>query len=138
MSTMLQAEGRLDRALFVAGAWMLALVWVLPLAWAAWAAIHPPAFVTRFDPLAPLTAQNFVEAWNAAPFGRYMLKTVMLVTMILAAQLLLCIHAAFAFARLEFPLKNLLFCAGADAADDHPRHPAGAQLRHRGAAGPAG
>jgi sn-glycerol 3-phosphate transport system permease protein len=109
MSTRLQGEGRLDRALFVAGAWLLALVWVLPLAWAAWAEIHPPAFVTRFDPLVPLTALNFFEAWNAAPFGRYMLNTVMLVTMILAAQLLLCIHAAFAFARLELPLKNLLF-----------------------------
>ena len=101
--------GPFDRALFVTGAWMLALVWVLPLAWAVWAAIHPAQFVTRFDPFAPLTAQNFVEAWNAAPFGRYLLNTVMLVTMILAAQLLLCIHAAFAFARLDFPFKNILF-----------------------------
>jgi sn-glycerol 3-phosphate transport system permease protein len=55
MSTIAASEGRLDRALFVAGAWLLALVWVLPLAWAIWAAIHPAQFVTRFDPLAPLT-----------------------------------------------------------------------------------
>ncbi|MBR3371267.1 MAG: carbohydrate ABC transporter permease [Rhodobacteraceae bacterium] len=103
------SDSPFDRALFVTGAWLLALVWILPLAWAIWAAIHPAQFVTRFDPLAPLTTQNFIDAWNAAPFGRYLLNTVMLVTMILSAQLLLCIHAAFAFARLEFPFKNLLF-----------------------------
>jgi sn-glycerol 3-phosphate transport system permease protein len=98
-----------DKALFVTGAWILGLLWILPLAWAVWAAIHPAQFVTGFDPLAPLTLQNFVDAWNAAPFGRYLLNTVILVTMILTAQLLLCIHAAFAFARLCFPFKNLLF-----------------------------
>jgi sn-glycerol 3-phosphate transport system permease protein len=98
-----------DKALFVTGAWILGLLWILPLAWAVWAAIHPVQFVTGFDPLAPLTLQNFVDAWNAAPFGRYLLNTVILVTMILTAQLLLCIHAAFAFARLCFPFKNLLF-----------------------------
>jgi sn-glycerol 3-phosphate transport system permease protein len=109
MTTMVAAETRADRALFVAGAWALGLMWLLPLAWAVWTAIHPAAHVTRFDPLAPLTLDNFVQAWNAAPFGRYMINTILLVTMILAAQLLLCIHAAFAFARLEFPGKNALF-----------------------------
>jgi sn-glycerol 3-phosphate transport system permease protein len=109
MSTVLDHSGRLDRTLFVVGAWSLALMWILPLAWAIWAAIHPAAYVTRFDPLAPLTLMNFAEAWNAAPFGRYLINTILLVTMVLTAQLLLCIHAAFAFARLEFPGKNLLF-----------------------------
>lgn len=109
MTTMVAAETRVDRALFLAGAWALGLMWLLPLAWAIWTAIHPAAYVTRFDPLAPLTVDNFVQAWNAAPFGRYMVNTILLVTMILAAQLLLCIHAAFAFARLEFPGKNVLF-----------------------------
>lgn len=109
MSVMVAQTSRIDRALFVAGAWTLALIWVLPLAWAIWTAIHPPAYVTRIDPFAPLTTQNFVAAWNAAPFGRYLVNTIVLVTMILGAQLLLCIHAAFAFARLNFPGKNILF-----------------------------
>jgi sn-glycerol 3-phosphate transport system permease protein len=109
MTTLVTDETRADRALFVASAWALGLMWLLPLAWTVWPAIHPAAYVTRFDPLAPLTLENFVQAWNAAPFGRYMINTLLLVTMILAAQLLLCIHAAFAFARLEFPGKNALF-----------------------------
>ena len=109
MSVMVVATTRLDRNLFVLGAWALALMWILPLAWAVWTSVHPPAYVTRFDPFAPVTADNFVNAWNAAPFGRYLFNTIILVTMVLGAQLLLCIHAAFAFARLEFPCKNLLF-----------------------------
>jgi sn-glycerol 3-phosphate transport system permease protein len=102
-------EIRLDRVLFVAGAWALAIVWLLPLAYAIWTAIHPPAYETRFDLFAPLTFDNFIRAWNAAPFGRYFLNTIMLVTMVLTAQLVLCTLAAFAFARLEFPGKNVLF-----------------------------
>ncbi|MGY6646009.1 MAG: carbohydrate ABC transporter permease [Salinarimonas sp.] len=109
MSTLVVTQTRFDRALFVAGAWALALVWILPLAYAIWTAIHPSAYETRFLLLAPLTFENFTRAWNAAPFTRYFLNTIMLVTMILAAQLILCIHAAFAFARLEFPGKNILF-----------------------------
>lgn len=109
MSVMAAQTTRFDRALFVSGAWVLAIMWVLPLAWAIWTAIHPPAYVTRINLFAPLTTQNFVAAWNAAPFGRYLFNTIVLVTMILGAQLLLCIHAAFAFARLNFPGKNILF-----------------------------
>jgi sn-glycerol 3-phosphate transport system permease protein len=109
MSTLVVTQTRFDRALFVAGAWALALVWILPLAYAVWTAIHPSAYETRFVLLAPLTFENFSRAWNAAPFARYFLNTIMLVSMILAAQLILCIHAAFAFARLEFPGKNILF-----------------------------
>ncbi|MFN3292184.1 MAG: carbohydrate ABC transporter permease [Gemmobacter sp.] len=99
----------LDRALIHLGAWALAMVWILPLAYAVWTAFHPSAYETRFVLLAPLTLENFVTAWNAAPFGRYFVNTILLVTMILATQLVLCSMAAFAFARFEFPGRNILF-----------------------------
>lgn len=105
----LSGETRFDRVLFVTGAWVLGLLWFLPFAWAVMTAIQPPAFEAQLSPLAPLTYENFVRAWNAAPFARYLLNTILLVTMILTMQLLLCIHAAFAFARLEFPGKDILF-----------------------------
>ncbi|WP_206378319.1 carbohydrate ABC transporter permease [Sneathiella limimaris] len=98
-----------DRLLHNVGAWTLALLWFLPLFYAFWTAIHPTAYSASFDLFAPLTFENFQKAWNAAPFARYFLNTVMLVTLILAAQLVLCTLAAFAFARFEFPGKNLLF-----------------------------
>ncbi len=97
------------RALETAGAWLLGLLWVLPLAYAAWTAIHPAEFSTRFVPTAPLTLENFENAWQAAPFARYFVNTVLLVTMVLAAQLVLVTLAAYAFARFEFPGRDILF-----------------------------
>jgi len=97
------------RALETAAAWLLGLLWILPLAYAVWTAFHPSAYSTRFDLGAPLTLQNFVNAWNAAPFARYFLNTIILCAMILAAQLVLCTLAAYAFARFEFPGRNVLF-----------------------------
>ena len=104
----MQPHGAL-RALETAGAWLLGLLWVLPLVYAFWTAFHPPAYSARFDLLAPLTLQNFFNAWAAAPFARYFVNTVILVTMILAAQLVLCTLAAYAFARFEFFGREVMF-----------------------------
>ena len=90
-------------------AWLLALPWILPLAYAVWTAFHPTEFSTRFVLFAPLTLDNFSRAWAAAPFARYFLNTAILVTMILACQLVLSTLAAYAFARFEFAGKKLLF-----------------------------
>ncbi len=98
-----------DRILNTAGAWALALIWVLPLAYAIWTAVHPAAYEARFDLFAPLTLENFIKAWNAAPFGRYFLNTFVLVTVILAGQIVLCTLAAYAFARYQFPGRSILF-----------------------------
>jgi len=97
------------RTLETVGAWMLGLLWLLPLLYAVWTAIHPAAYATRFDLFAPLTWNNFAAAWQAAPFSRFLLNTVLMVTLILAAQFVLCTMAAFAFARLIFPGRDLLF-----------------------------
>jgi len=90
-------------------AWLLALLWILPLAYAVWTAFHPSEFATRFTPLAPLTLDNFGRAWAAAPFARYFLNTTVLVLMILGAQLVLCTLAAYAFARWRFRGREFVF-----------------------------
>jgi sn-glycerol 3-phosphate transport system permease protein len=92
-----------------AGAWLLGILWLLPLLYAFWTAFHGPEFSTRFVPFAPLTLTNFANAWNAAPFARYFLNTMILVAMVLAAQMVLTTLAAYAFARFEFPGRNFLF-----------------------------
>jgi sn-glycerol 3-phosphate transport system permease protein len=97
------------RLLETGAAWLLGLLWVLPLLYAFWTAFHPAEFSTRFELLAPLTLDNFAKAWSAAPFARYFFNTVVLVTMVLAAQMVLTTLAAYAFARFEFPGRNLLF-----------------------------
>ncbi len=90
-------------------AWVLGILWVLPLVFAFWTAFHPAEFSTRFVLGAPLTLENFEKAWQAAPFARYFVNTVTLVTMILAAQLVLVTLAAYAFARFEFPGRDVAF-----------------------------
>jgi len=98
-----------SRVLETAAAWLLGALWILPLAYAVWTAFHPAAFSTRFELGAPLTLQNFVNAWHAAPFARYFLNTTLLVAMVLAAQLVLGTLAAYALARFEFRGRDLAF-----------------------------
>jgi sn-glycerol 3-phosphate transport system permease protein len=100
---------RLGVWLETAAAWVLGVIWIAPLLYAVWAAVHPTGYAVRFEITAPLTAANFLAAWDAAPFARYFLNTFVLVTMVLAAQLVLCTLAAFAFARGRFPGSKLLF-----------------------------
>jgi sn-glycerol 3-phosphate transport system permease protein len=90
-------------------AWMLAILWILPLLYAVWTAFHPAEYSARFEALAPLTLDNFSRAWGAAPFARYFLNTFLLVTLILACQLVLCTLAAYAFARADFPGSSIAF-----------------------------
>ena len=98
-----------DRALNTTAAWALAIVWFAPLIYAVWTAFHPTEFSTRFVLTAPLTLENFAAAWNAAPFARYFLNTMLLVTSILIGQFVLCTLAAFAFARFEFRGRDTVF-----------------------------
>ncbi|MBM3525981.1 MAG: carbohydrate ABC transporter permease [Alphaproteobacteria bacterium] len=98
-----------DRVLETIAAWLLGLMWFLPLAYALWTAFHPSEYAARFAPFAPWTLENFVAAWNAAPFGRYFLNTTLLCAMILAVQLVLVTLAAYAFARFEFVGREIAF-----------------------------
>jgi sn-glycerol 3-phosphate transport system permease protein len=90
-------------------AWLLALLWILPLAYAVWTAFHPAEYSTRFALAAPLTLDNFRRAWEAAPFARYFLNTTLLVAMVLVVQLVLGTLAAYAFARYEFKGRGIAF-----------------------------
>jgi sn-glycerol 3-phosphate transport system permease protein len=90
-------------------AWLLALLWLAPLAYASWSALHPAAYATSFSVSAPWTLENFSRAWSQAPFGRYYLNTILLVCMVLAGQLVLSTLAAYAFARFKFRGSGIAF-----------------------------
>jgi len=109
MSSAAYRAGGTWHALETAAAWTLGALWILPLAYAIWTAFHSGEYSTRFVLAAPLTLENFAKAWQAAPFARYFLNTIVLCAMILVAQLVLCTLAAYAFARFEFPGRNVLF-----------------------------
>ena len=109
MSAPIYRATGLGRGFEAAGAWLLGALWFLPLAYAFWTAFHPGEFSTHFVIFAPVTLANFAKAWAAAPFARYFVNTIVLCTMILAMQLVLCTLAGYAFARFAFPGRGLLF-----------------------------
>ncbi|MBO5270468.1 MAG: carbohydrate ABC transporter permease [Clostridia bacterium] len=65
-------------------------------------------FIPKFYTLAP-TLENYVEAFSAVPLGKYFLNTLIFTLLTTALMLVITIPAAFAFARLQFRGKNLVF-----------------------------
>lgn len=57
----------------------------------------------------PWTFQNYVTAWTATPFGRFVLNSFIQTGVITLAQVLFSILAAYAFAMFRFPGRNLMF-----------------------------
>jgi sn-glycerol 3-phosphate transport system permease protein len=54
---------------------------------------------------------NYVEAWNAAPFGRFYINTIVTTFFGVTAEVVLGTLTAYAFVYLPFPRKDLLFLA---------------------------
>ncbi|MBD5485309.1 MAG: carbohydrate ABC transporter permease [Lachnospiraceae bacterium] len=65
-------------------------------------------YIPRFFTLSP-TMQNYVEAFTAVPLGRYLLNTLIFTLVTTFVMLVVITLAAFAFARLEFRGKNVMF-----------------------------
>ncbi len=53
--------------------------------------------------------ENFPRAWNEADFSQYFWNSVRIAAITLAGEVAFCVLAAYAFARMEFPGKGLLF-----------------------------
>lgn len=65
-------------------------------------------FVPKFYTLSP-TLKNYADAFTAVPLGRYFLNTAIFTVITTAVMLVVITFAAFAFARLEFRGKNIMF-----------------------------
>lgn len=83
---------------------------VFPFLWMISTSLMTLSEIT-FGKLIPSELQfnNYVEAWNRANFAQFMWNSVRITGITLAGQLLFCIPAAYAFARMKFVGKNLLF-----------------------------
>jgi len=87
----------------------LAVLWISPLAFAFWAAFHASTDAVNFNLAAPWTLENFRIAWQGAPWLRYFLNSVILVTTVLIGQFVLTTLAGFAFAQVAFRGKDVVF-----------------------------
>ncbi len=65
-------------------------------------------YIPKFFTLSP-TLQNYADAFISVPLGRYLLNTLLFTAVTTALMLFVTTLAAFAFARLSFRGKNLVF-----------------------------
>lgn len=72
--------------------------------YAAYNSEHIPAFFT----LSP-TLENYVQAFTAVPLGGYLLNTLIFAVITTAVMVVVSTLAAYAFARLRFPGRDLVF-----------------------------
>jgi len=56
-----------------------------------------------------LYLDNYKEVWTAIPFGTYFWNTLKLTVILTVLQVLICSMAAYAFAKLRIPFKNVIF-----------------------------
>ena len=89
---------------------LVALVFLMPLVWMLLAAFkgQKEVFAGAFLPRA-WEWQNFVQAWTSAPFGHYLLNSLLISSVTTVSVVFTSALAAFAFARMDFPGKQWLF-----------------------------
>ena len=67
-------------------------------------------YIPQLFTLAP-TFDNYIQAYTAVPLVRYLLNTVIYALITTGLLLTVSVLAAYAFARLDFPGKNIIFTA---------------------------
>jgi len=66
--------------------------------------IFPPVWLPKV-----LRWDNFITAWQAAPFGRFYVNSVIITVSGVVLEVLIATLSAYAFARIGFPFRNALF-----------------------------
>ena len=91
---------------------IICLIIIVPIIWALTTSLQPSeAIFQEGFGLIPRSFrwQNYAEILDAAPFGIYLINTVIVVTAIVILQLLVVIPAAYSFSRLEYRGRDILF-----------------------------
>jgi sn-glycerol 3-phosphate transport system permease protein len=108
----MQRDARLLLLLLLCAA---ALVWAIPFAWMAVASLRPNQAgamdLASLMPTGPFGWSNFSDAWTEGKFSLWYLNTVLMCGGILAVQCVTISLSGYAFARLSFRGRDLLFHA---------------------------
>lgn len=95
------------------GLLLVLFVILYPLLWMVGASLRPSnqAFGTLGLIPENLTFQNYAEGWQygSLNFSRYFLNSLVISALAIVGNVVSCALAAYAFARLEFPFKKVLF-----------------------------
>ena len=91
---------------------LIAAIIALPFLWAISTAFKDQTGIYAVPPVwipSPIITDNFVTAWTMVPLGMFFINSLKVAGLITIGQLITCSLAAYAFARLRFPGRDLLF-----------------------------
>lgn len=116
----LTKEAQIKRGVKKGGAYLLlasgAVAMIAPFLWMLSTSLKEPGALFSYDRIwwqdwVPMQFvwRNYIEAWNAVPFARFYLNSILVSLCVTAGQVLTSAMAAYAFARLEFPGRDPIF-----------------------------
>lgn len=85
---------------------------LVPFLWMLLTSLMTPEQMLRFPPQFiphPMVTENYRKAMETVPLARFFLNSLLVATLTTAGQMVTASMAAYAFARLKFPGKNMLF-----------------------------
>ena len=91
---------------------LLACLWLAPIVWTLSTSLRTPAQSFSLPPKwlpTDLAWRNYAQVFDSVPFAEILLNSVKVSVAIVLGQLVTASLAGYAFARLSFPGKNLLF-----------------------------
>lgn len=108
----MREESILRKILRIIALIVVSVIFLGPFLWMVFTSFKPLAEALRLPPtFLPETwvPQNYVDAWNSGPFLHYTKNSIIVTLSVVALQLLTIIPASYAFAKMEFKGKNILF-----------------------------
>lgn len=92
---------------------MLCIAMMYPLLWMLRGSVSPSQEIFNSASVIPssLSWDNYISGWEANPpgFGRFLLNSFIVCSLVVIGNLISCTLTAYAFARLNFPMKPFLF-----------------------------
>jgi multiple sugar transport system permease protein len=91
---------------------ILAAVFIGPFLWMLLASLKSTAQIFAFPPRflpKPVIWRNYLRAWQVVPLARFYLNSILVSGVVAFSQVVTSAMAAYVFARLQFPARNLIF-----------------------------
>lgn len=108
----MRQESILRKILRIIALILVSVIFLGPFLWRVFTSFKPLAEALKLPPtFLPETwvPQNYVDAWNSGPFLHYTKNSIIVTLSVVALQLLTIIPASYAFAKMDFKGKNILF-----------------------------
>ena len=107
-----RAQSAISRLLWYVALGVTGLAVMMPYLWMVSTSLkgqnevfaYPPTWIPQ-----SWEFQNYLDAWTAAPFARYFANSLFVAVAVTVGQLVTCSLAAYAFARMDFKGKSLMF-----------------------------